>query len=116
MRHGKEGRKFGRKRAERRSFITGLIHNLIMEDKITTTEARAKEIKAKAEKLVTVAKKNDLAALRLLERRLPKVSAYRLYHEVAPRYRSRRGGYLRIKKTTARRQRDNAPQVIIEFV
>ncbi|HEY4498146.1 MAG TPA: 50S ribosomal protein L17 [Candidatus Paceibacterota bacterium] len=116
MRHGKQGRKFGRKKGQRRSFTTGLIHNLIMSDRITTTEARAKEIKAKVEKLVTVAKKNDLAALRLLERRLPKVSAYRLYHEIAPRYKTRRGGYVRIKKTALRRQRDNAPQAIIEFI
>ncbi|MBI2011106.1 MAG: 50S ribosomal protein L17 [Candidatus Colwellbacteria bacterium] len=116
MRHARQGRKFGRKKGQRRSFITGLVHNLIMQDKITTTEARAKEMKSRVEKLVTIARKNDLAALRLLERRLPKASAYRLYHEVAPRYKNKRGGYVRVKKMTARRKRDNAPQAIIEFV
>lgn len=116
MRHSRKGRKLGLKRAPRRSFVKILIHNLIMANRIETTEARAKEIKPKVEKLITIAKKNDLAALRLLLTRIPKASAYKLYHEIAPQYKERKGGYLRIIKTSAARKRDSAPKAIIEFV
>lgn len=87
-----------------------------MENRIETTETRAKEVKPKVEKLVTIAKKNDLAALKLLMRRVPKDSAYKLYHEIAPQYKERKGGYLRIMKTAKTRKRDSAPKAIIEFV
>ena len=92
------------------------MHNLIMENKIQTTEARAKEIRPMIEKLVTVAKKGDLAALRLLMKRIPKDSAYKLYNEIAPKYKDRNGGYLRIVKTSELRKRDGSAKVVIEFV
>ena len=116
MRHQKKGRKFGRIRGRRKSFLAILIHNLIMENKIQTTEARAKEIRPMVEKLITIAKKGDLSALRLLMKRIPEDSAYKLYHEIAPRYKDRDGGYVRIVKTSELRKRDGAEQVIIEFV
>lgn len=116
MKHLKKGRKLSLKRGERKSFVRILIHNLIMKRRIETTEARAKEIKPKVEKLVTIARKNDLAALRLLTRRIPKDSAYKLYHEIAPQYKGRKGGYLRVVKTSAVRKRDAAKKAIIEFV
>ncbi|MBI2594901.1 MAG: 50S ribosomal protein L17 [Candidatus Colwellbacteria bacterium] len=116
MRHLKKGRKLGLKRGPRKSFVKILIHNLIMENRIETTEARAKEIKPKVEKLITIAKKNDLAALKLLLRRIPKDSAYKLYHEIAPQYKERKGGYLRVVKTSVVRKRDAAKKAVIEFV
>ena len=112
----KKGRKFGRIKGRRKSFLAILMHNLIMEGRIQTTEARAKEIRPRVEKLVTLAKKGDLSALRLLMRRVPKDSAYKLYHEIAPRYKDRDGGYLRIIKTSEIRKRDGVMKVIIEFV
>jgi large subunit ribosomal protein L17 len=116
MRHLKKGRKFGRKRGQRRSFVAGLLNNLIMEEGITTTEARAKEIRPRVEKLITIAKKNDLHALRILCSRLPKKAAFRLYYDIAPRYKEREGGYIRILKTAEVRKRDASPQAIVEFV
>mgnify|MGYP001574455652 CR=1 FL=1 len=116
MRHRVAIRKFGMKRAERRSFISILMHNLIMEGKIQTTEARAKEIRPRVEKLVTIAKKGNLSATRLLMRRIPKDSVYKLCNEIAPRYKDRNGGYLRIVKTSDVRKRDGVSTVIIEFV
>lgn len=104
------------KRGQRKSFIKILMHNLIMEKRIETTEARAKEIKPRVEKLITIAKKNDLSSLRLLMRRIPKDAAYKLYHEIAPQYKERRGGYLRVIKTSVVRKRDAAKKAIIEFV
>jgi large subunit ribosomal protein L17 len=116
MKHLKKGRKFGLKTGKRRSFLRILVHNLVMKGSIQTTEARAKEIRPQVEKLVTLAKKHDLAALKLLTERVPKLSAYKLYHELAPRYANRKGGYLRIKKTANIRKRDGVSKVIIEFV
>ena len=92
------------------------MHNLIMEKRVETTEARAKEIKPKVERLITIAKKNDLAALRLLMERIPKDSAYKLYHEIAPGYKERKGGYLRVVKTAKTRKRDASRLAIVEFV
>ena len=116
MRHLKKGRKFGLIVGKRRAFLRILVHNLIMQERIQTTEARAKEIRPRVEKLVTIAKKNNLASMRLLMRRLPKESAYKLFHEIAPRYKERNGGYTRIKKTAEVREKDGSYQAIIEFV
>lgn len=117
MRHlEKKGRKFGRKRGPRRHFIKGLLNNLILEGKIETTLARAKEIKPRAEKMITLAKKQDLSALRLLLSRLPKKAAMKLYYEIAPKYKNRRGGYLKIIKTSKVRKRDGAELAQIQFI
>lgn len=109
-------RKFGRTRGKRISFLKTLAHNLIMKERMQTTDTRAKEIRTRVEKLVTLAKKQDLASLRLLLSRLPKAAAMKLYYEIAPKYQSRSGGYLRITKISLRRKRDAAPQSVIEFV
>ena len=82
MRHLSKGRKFGRIKGRRNSFVAGLIHNFVMKEKIKTTEARAKEIRPKVEKLVTLAKKQNIASLRVLKSRLPELSANKLYYRL----------------------------------
>ncbi len=109
-------RKFNRERGPRKSFLKGLANNLIMKEKISTTVARAKEIRPIVEKMVTLARKQQLASLRLLLSRLPHQAAKKLYFDVAPRYQSRAGGYLRITKLGKARKRDAAPMAIIEFI
>lgn len=109
-------RKFHRKTGPRRSFLKGLADNLIMREKIETTVARAKEIRPLVERLVSVARRQQLAGYRSLLAKLPKQSANKLYYEIAPRYKERSGGYLRIIKESLRRKRDSAPMAIIEFV
>ncbi|MEK7590253.1 MAG: 50S ribosomal protein L17 [Patescibacteria group bacterium] len=109
-------RKFHRIKGRRKSFLQSLANNLIMKEKIETTVARAKEIRPLVERLVSVAKKQQLANLRLLIARLPKTSAQKLFYEIAPRYQSRAGGYLRIIKQTKTRKRDNSPLATIEFI
>jgi large subunit ribosomal protein L17 len=116
MRHLKKGRKFGRMRGQRKSFLKSLANNLVRHGKILTTESRAKELKAFIERLITRGKKQNLAGLRLLLQKLPKDSAYKLYHEIAPRYAGRVGGYSRIIKLTKRRQSDGSKMAYIEFV
>lgn len=116
MKHIKKGRKFHRKVGQRTALLKTLASNLILEEKIKTTEAKAKEIKPVVEKLTTLAKKQKLADLRILMSRLPKKSAQKLFYEIAPRYKTRRGGYLRIIKSATARKTDGSKMAVIEFV
>lgn len=110
-------RTFHRKTGPRRSFMKGLMHNLIVHGSLATTVDRAKSVRVVIEKLVTVAKKQDVAHLRILISRLPhKVSAEKLFYEIAPRYKERKGGYTRIIKQGLARKRDGASTARIEFV
>ena len=81
-----------------------------------TTPARAKETKSALERLVSTGKRGTLAAFRRLLAALPKDSAEKLYYEIAPRYKERKCGYLRIVRQMKGRKRDSAPQAVIEFV
>jgi large subunit ribosomal protein L17 len=116
MKHLNKGRKFGLKRGQRKSFLKILSNNLIMREKITTTEARAKELKKIVEKHITLGKKQTLASFRLLASRLPKQAAYKIYHELAPRYATRKGGYTRVIKQSKARVNDGSKMARIEFV
>ncbi|OIO47563.1 MAG: 50S ribosomal protein L17 [Parcubacteria group bacterium CG1_02_40_82] len=115
MRHKNRGRKFGQKRDQRRAFLKSLVINLIMQGKIKTTEARAKEIRGLAERLITKTKKGDLANIRFAQRFLPKTALNKLVKEIAPKYKERAGGYTRIVKL-GQRSSDGAPVVFIEFI
>lgn len=117
MRHGRKNRKFGRKANVRRGFVRSLAVALLTYEKIKTTEARAKELKPYVEKLVTKAKKGDLAARRLIRARLGNQEslANKLVDEIAPRFEGREGGYTRITKMPHRKG-DASPMAIIEFV
>ncbi|MCL4399894.1 50S ribosomal protein L17 [Patescibacteria group bacterium] len=116
MRHLKKGRKFGLKRGQRKSFLKVLVNNLISHEHIMTTEARAKEIRKITERYVTYGKKQNLAGMKLLLKYLPKKSAYKIYHDIAPRYAKRNGGYLRILKMASSRKNDGSKMAKIEFV
>lgn len=116
MRHHNSNRKFGRKRDQRDALLKSLAYALISEEKITTTEAKAKELRPYIEKLVTRASKKDLSSLRLLVSRLgSKDSAHKLINVIAPRYQERGGGYTRIVKLTPRKG-DASKMAVIEFV
>lgn len=116
MKHLKKGRKLGRESDQRKALLKGLAHNLISYESITTTEAKAKELQPFIEKMITKGRKQETSALRDLMKQLPKESAYKLYHEIAPRYTDRNGGYTRIIKEGKRRVYDGARQATIEFV
>lgn len=104
-------------RGKRRAFLRGLASNLIRDERIETTEARAKAIRPVVERFVTIAKKQDLAARRLLLSRLhDKGIVEKLYGDIASRYGSRNGGYLRIVKSMKARKRDGSAIATIEFV
>lgn len=114
-RHGYKGRKFGRETDHRRALTRGLMCSLIQYQSITTTLARAKEIRRMTEKLITRAKKGGLANRRLLIARLNDLeTATFLIDVVAPQIK-RDSGYLRIERAGFRRG-DNAEMATISFV
>ncbi len=116
MRHLHKGRKFGLKTGPRRSFLRILANNLISHERITTTEARAKELKGIVERYVTYGKQQNLTGLRMLLEKLPKAAAYKIYHEIAPRYKERKGGYTRVTKKSVPRKHDGSKMAVIEFM
>ncbi len=117
MRHLKKGKKFNRMRGPRRSFLRNLSNDLIRTGKMETTEARAKAVRPQVERLVTFAKKQTLAARRVIQSRVQNEKVVeKLYRELGPRYAGRAGGYLRIVKLARSRKRDGAPMARIEFV
>lgn len=116
MKHLKKGRKFGRKKGQRKAFLKILASNLISKENILTTEARAKEIKKKVERYITYGKKQNLAGLRLLLKYLPKKAAYKVFNELALRYKDRKGGYLKITKLSKTRKNDGSRLARINFV
>jgi len=115
MRHKKKGRKFGREKDIREAFLKSLVANLILNGKIKTTEARAKEIRGLIERLITKTKKGNLANIRYALEFLPSEAVKKLTKEVAPKYLERNGGYTRIIKIGARPS-DRAKMVVIELV
>ncbi len=117
MRHGNNVRKFGRTTKVRSALMKSLALSLIKHERITTTEAKAKELRPYVEKLVTRAKKNDLASRRAITARLMNRSSEtkKLFDEITPKYAKRSGGYTRVLKLPQRKS-DASPMAIIEFV
>lgn len=109
-------RKFHRVSGRRRLFLRSLAVSLVAKERIETTVSRAKEIRPFIERLVTVGKRGRVADLHLLLRALPKREAMKIFHDIAPRYKDRRGGYLRITKVAGARKRDAAKRAVVEFV
>jgi len=116
MKHLKKGRKFHRQRDQRKALLKSLAANLILQERIKTTLEKAKETRIVVEKLITIAKKQNLNSLRNLKKKLPEKAANKLYYEIAPLYQERRGGYARIIRMAKRKIRDASPVVILEFV
>lgn len=115
MRHHNHNRKLGREKDQREALLRSLAVALIKEEKIKTTEAKAKELRPYAEKLVTAAKRDTIASRRMLLGEVGKGGSTKLVKEVAPRYKDRAGGYTRILKMP-RRKNDGSKMAVIEFV
>ena len=114
-RHGYKGRKFGRETDQRLALRRSLMCSLIREQSITTTLARAKEMRRYTEKLITIAKKGGLANRRLLISRLNSVDCANLLMDVIAPQITRDSGYLRIARAGYRKG-DNAELGTISFV
>jgi len=117
MRHGKAHRRFNRDTSHRKAMLANLTLSLIEHEQIVTTLPKAKELRSVAEKLITMAKKGNLHARRIVASRLMnnEVIVKKLFDTIAPRYKTRMGGYTRVLKAGFR-QGDGAPVAVIELV
>lgn len=121
-------RKLGRRSDQRKALLRDLVTDLIINERIETTEPKAKELKKLADKMITLGKKGDLNARRQAAQlirfeaaevdengKVTQNALQKLFDVIAPRYKERNGGYTRVLKLGGRRG-DNAPMAIIEFV
>lgn len=117
MRHNIDGRKLGRTATHRRAMYRNLVISLITHGRIRTTTPKAKEARRLADRMVTFAKRGDLAARRHVARILhDKRAVQKLFDEIGPRYAARPGGYTRVLKFGKPRRGDNAEMALLEFV
>lgn len=119
-----KNRKLGRDSAHRKALLRNLSTSLIVHERIETTEKKAMELRSYAEKLVTLAKRNDLHARRqakkivfdvVADEKTGQTALQKLFEEIGPKYQDRNGGYTRVIKTEKRRG-DAADMAFIEFV
>jgi large subunit ribosomal protein L17 len=116
MRHGNAHRKFNRTAEHRKAMFANMSAALITHEQVTTTLPKAKDLRPVVEKLVTLAKKGSLHARRQAISQIKDLPAVKkLFDVIAPRYKARKGGYLRIVKAGFRFG-DAAPVAVIEFV
>lgn len=116
MRHGNSLRKLNRTHSHRKAMFANMAASLIKHEQIKTTLPKAKELRPIVERLVTLSKRGDLHARRLVASRLQdKDMTKKLFDILGPRYQERQGGYIRIMKAGFR-YGDNAPMAVIEFV
>ncbi|GLG02624.1 50S ribosomal protein L17 [Alicyclobacillus hesperidum subsp. aegles] len=118
-------RKLNRTSSNRKALFRSLVTDLVLYERIQTTEAKAKELRSIAEKMITLAKRGDLHARRLVAQYVRRESLgldgegpdaiQKLFSDIAQRYQDRNGGYTRIVKIGPRRG-DAAPMVVIELV
>ena len=109
-------RKLGRDSSARKALFKSILTSLFRHERIETTEAKAKEIRGLAERLITLAKRGDLSARRMAIARLADENVVRkLFGEIAEKYKERQGGYTRVLKLGPR-QGDAAPMALIELV
>jgi large subunit ribosomal protein L17 len=113
----KKARTFGRPSNQRRALMRSLARSLVLEERISTTEAKAKTLSPFIERLVTYAKKNTLASRRLTKATLGDDEAVKkLFESIGPRYAERAGGYTRVVKRTVRGANDARKLAYIAFV
>jgi len=116
MRHQAKGRQLSRTSTHKRAMLNNMVTSLFAHGRIQTTEAKAKELRPLAEKLITLARRGDLHARRQVERRVrDRLVSGRLFGEIGPRFAGRPGGYTRIVKL-GHRSGDGAEMARIELL
>ncbi|MEE8517997.1 MAG: 50S ribosomal protein L17 [Dehalococcoidia bacterium] len=116
MRHRVGGRKLGRRTEHREAMLQNIVAELLRRERITTTEAKAREAQRMAERVITKGRGGSLAQRRLAMALLTdKQAVAKLFDEIGPRYADRNGGYTRMTKLMARRG-DAAPMAMLELV
>ena len=116
MRHRAKGRQLSRTSSHRRALLNNMATSLFEHGRVITTEAKAKELRPFAEKLITLARRGDLHARRLVQRKIKdRETLSRLFSEIGPRFAARPGGYTRILKL-GHREGDGADVARIELL
>ena len=116
MRHRAKGRQLSRTSSHRRALLNNMATSLFEHGRVITTEAKAKELRPFAEKLITLARRGDLHARRLVQRRIKdRETLSRLFSDIGPRFAARPGGYTRILKL-GHREGDGADVARIELL
>jgi large subunit ribosomal protein L17 len=121
MKHKKAGRKFGRIKSQREAMLANLIGSLVIREKITTTEAKAKEVKSKIDRVINKAKSSSesaekkVAVIRDLRRDLSKEAVEKLVGDFSKKFDGRNSGYTRVIKLPQRKS-DASKMAVIEFV
>lgn len=116
MRHNKSGRRLGRTTSHRVAMFRNMVTSFLNHERITTTDAKAKELRSIADKMITLGKRGDLHAMRQAAAYIREKSVVtKLFTTIAPRYADRPGGYTRIVKLGLR-PGDNASLAMIELV
>ena len=116
MRHRKKGRQLSRTASHRKAMLSNMATSLFQHERITTTTAKAKELRPLAERLITLARRGDLHARRAAARRIQdKEVLKKLFETLGPRYADRNGGYTRILKI-GRRDGDGAEIAQVQLV
>ena len=116
MRHQKAGKRLGRNSSHRKAMFRNMVTSLFKHEQLETTDAKAKLLRQKAEKMITLAKKGDLHARRqALSYMEDKATTHKLFDELKDRYVDRQGGYIRIIKK-ATRKGDGAPISVIQLL
>jgi large subunit ribosomal protein L17 len=116
MRHRNKGRQLSRTSSHRSALLRNLAISLFEHGRISTTTAKAKELRPYAERLITLAKRGDLHARRLAARKIHDRDVLtKLFDSIAPRFAERPGGYTRVLKT-GHRQGDGAEMALVELV
>ncbi|MGM0482579.1 MAG: 50S ribosomal protein L17 [Patescibacteria group bacterium] len=115
MKHHKKIRTFNRPSSQRKALMKSLARALIKNDRIKTTEMKAKELRPYVERLITYGKNGTLSDRRRVSALVGKDASLRLFTELVPRFESRQGGYTRVVKLSPRKG-DASPMAYIEFV
>lgn len=115
MIHSNKNKQLGRKRNQRNALVKSLAVSLVRDGKITTTETKAKVLKTFIEKLITKGREGTLHSHRIIASRIGTTSASKIMKDIAPKYKTRNGGYTRVTKIKTRLS-DSARMAVIEFV
>ncbi len=115
MKHQKKGRKFHRENGQRNALLKNMGESLILNEKIVTTESRAKDLRVFIEKKISIAKKGGIQSVRELRRYFSEDASQKLIKEIAPALKDRKGGYTRITKIGPRKN-DSTEMVQIEII
>jgi large subunit ribosomal protein L17 len=117
MKHGVDGRKFGRNTSHRKAMFRNMANAVVLQEQVVTTVQKAKEVRRVVDRLITLGKQGTLASRRLaFDRTRDDAVVAKLFAELSTRYKTRAGGYTRVLKMADLRRGDAAEMAVLELV